>query len=431
MSTSNKKNVLLAFGALAIVLVAVLAIWRPPALRNEDVSGAIGAVEKHRQPQIAQQDVILGDEATREEQSVVFGDFLNDSAKLQSISNTVGAMAANKLDSRQVDAAAKNLGEISNDLQARYAARLSAFVTAANRVTARSENRKLAADIADLGLRLNAKLAQADMETVNAKVAAITAAAGARAESKASINFAQRAMNEAADALQARNGPQAASKLASATEELNARAYGASLAQISAYLQAITMEAKVISAAQSRLAALGVEPINESRIQLLSKELASQSLDLESRAVKNMAARVEDQTEVGAKLQAIDAQLQNANRLAGSQASAMASRADSISAAMDGARTALASRGADFAAKTASSIELELGALNAYRSRAEAGARVDARLAARAADNRINMSNHLMAVRNLAARPEIAAKVNSRVLNEAAELQQRLAAKSN
>jgi len=429
MSTSNKKNVLLAFGALAIVLVAVLAIWRPPAFRSEDASGAIGAVEKHRQPQIAQQDVILGDEATREEQSVVFGDFLNDSAKLQSISNTVGAMAANKLDSRQVAAAAKNLGEISNDLQARYAARLSAFVTAANRVAARSENRKLAADIADLGLRLNAKLAQADMEAVNAKVAAITAAAGARAESKASINFAQRAMNEAADALQARNGPEAASKLASAAEELNARAYGASLAQISAYLQAITMEAKSISATQSRLMALAESRTANKTASAVSAELADQALDLEARAVKNMAARVNDQTEIGTRLQAIDAQIETASRLAGNQAQAKA--ADNISAAMDGVRTALANRRADFAARAASSIELELGALNAYRSRAEAGARLDARLAGRAADNRISMANHIMAVRNLAARPEVAAKVNSRVLSEAAELQQRLAARAN
>ena len=74
---SNRKNVLFVFGALAIVLVAVFVIWRPPALHNEDASGAIGSVEKHHEAQITPQDVVLGDEATKQEQAVVYGDMLN------------------------------------------------------------------------------------------------------------------------------------------------------------------------------------------------------------------------------------------------------------------------------------------------------------------------------------------------------------------
>ncbi|MGZ7031213.1 MAG: hypothetical protein ACXVIJ_04510, partial [Thermoanaerobaculia bacterium] len=214
------------------------------AVRNEDASGAIGAVQKHHEPQIAQQDVILGDEATRQEQDVLYADFLNDAAKLQDISNDIN--------SRQASRASNRLAEQSDALQARYARSAAKFAEAASKIAARANDQKLAADVSELSQKLSAKLNAADMEAVNAKVAAITAAAGARADSR--INFAAKSLNEAVDALQSRS-PVAAAKLNEAADNLDARAAGARLSDISDYLQAITMEARGIGAAQAKFSA--------------------------------------------------------------------------------------------------------------------------------------------------------------------------------
>jgi hypothetical protein len=232
---------------------------------------------------------------------------------------------------------------------------------------------------------------------------------------------------------------------------LNSRASGPSLAQMDTYLQAITMESKAVTAAQSRLAAMAESKMASRLASDISAELGKQAIELESRAITNMQARTANQSEMAAKLAAIDAQIDAANKVAANEASAMAARAGNISASLAGVRSALAARNAEFAARTASAIELELGALNAYqlgpavfgldaklaaRDAAEhrlgpAVLGLDAKLAARAAANRVDMANHVMAVRNLAAKPELAARVNSKVLNDAAELQQRLAAKAN
>src|SRR5687768_7340768 len=84
MSAAKRQRMLLGFGGLAVVLVAVIALVSPN-FRSEDARGAIGAVQKHRAPQIAQSDVVLGDEQTKQDQQVLYGDFLNDAAALQNI----------------------------------------------------------------------------------------------------------------------------------------------------------------------------------------------------------------------------------------------------------------------------------------------------------------------------------------------------------
>src|SRR6266487_1877082 len=103
MSTDKRKKILIVFGGLAVVLVAVIAIVSP-SFKSEDAIGAIGAVQKHRAPQITRTDVILGDEQLRQTQKVAYTDFLNDAAALQNLS-------------RDFSTAAK-----SNDSKARYEA---------------------------------------------------------------------------------------------------------------------------------------------------------------------------------------------------------------------------------------------------------------------------------------------------------------------
>lgn len=92
MSNPNRNRALVGFGVLAVIVVAAIAFW-PPTFRSEEASGAIGAVQKHHAPQIAQKDVILGDEKTRTKQAVLYGDYFDHAQKLHSLS---AALLANE-----------------------------------------------------------------------------------------------------------------------------------------------------------------------------------------------------------------------------------------------------------------------------------------------------------------------------------------------
>jgi hypothetical protein len=397
-TNSNRKNVLFVFGALAIVLVAVFVIWRPPALHNEDASGAIAPVQKHHEAQITPQDVVLGDEAAKQEQNVVYGDMLNDSAKLQSISAEFGAMAASRVDNNRVTAASKNLASHQADLQARYAKYAGSFVTAASRIAARAEDRKLESDVAELGSRLNSKLASSDMDALNAKMASISAVCS----KLSSITVAQSKFAGAMDALQARS-PEAASRLNSAADALESRNADASLGSIHSALDAITMQSKSIDAAQSRLAAMVESKQADNRAyQSISADFAQSSIQLESRGLNNLASRLNDEAEMGSRLASMTAEL-GAKAQSINMASAMASKSsDNISAAASRLNAALASRQAEYAQRAAASINF------AQRD-----------LASRQFGNREAASRALAAAHQLGARPEVAARMDSRLASRA------------
>src|SRR5438105_6971055 len=135
MSTENKKKVLLGFGAFAVVLIAVLAIWRPPAFRNEDASGSIGAVQKHHAPQITQQDVVLGSETTKHEQQIRYADFLNDAAKLHSLSAKITASNFDAASRGELDAMK---AQVAGRWQAEAKAAVEAVAVLARNPAARS-----------------------------------------------------------------------------------------------------------------------------------------------------------------------------------------------------------------------------------------------------------------------------------------------------
>lgn len=111
MSAEKRKFILLGFAGLAVVLVAVIAIVSP-SFRSEDATGAIGAVQKHRAPQITKQDVILGGEQVRQQQKVLFGGYLNDAATLKAISRDLAGVKSNDVQSR--------IAMAERDLQTRF-----------------------------------------------------------------------------------------------------------------------------------------------------------------------------------------------------------------------------------------------------------------------------------------------------------------------
>src|SRR6476469_7740360 len=109
MSADRRKKILMVFGVVAVVLVDVIFVVSP-SFKSEDAIGAIGAVQKHRAPQIAQQDVILGNEQTKQNQTQ-YSDFLADATALQSMSANMStasrAESASRLAARSADVASR------------------------------------------------------------------------------------------------------------------------------------------------------------------------------------------------------------------------------------------------------------------------------------------------------------------------------------
>lgn len=390
MSSTNRKNVLLVFGALAIVLVAVFVIWRPPALHNEDVSGAITPVQKHHEAQIQPQDVVLGDEQTKQTQAVVFGDLVNDSAKLQSISAEFGAIAANR-DAARITAASKQLSSHQAELQSRYAQYASNFVQAANRLAAKSNDQKLQADVAELGTKLNAQLS--DQEALNARLGLLVVIAN----KLASENLDAAKLS----AMMENRAPEAAARLNEAADALQSRQDAAKLSSISAAMQSITMESKLMAQTENKLAS--------QQYASISADLAQSAIELETRGMNNLAQRLNDEAQLGAKLAEIDAQL-NAKSANINLASMAGNKADNISMAAQRLNSALASARMDYASRTASMISLGIVITPCCWNQ-----QMDARLGAKLAENKAAFAKSQAAMRELGLRPEVGSRLGAQV----------------
>lgn len=109
MNTRKRIGILAGFGTVAAALALFFFNWPPEPKDNHSASGAIGAVQKHREQQISSSDVILGNEATRRVENVVYADFLGDASKLSNLSAQLNAMISARSDFENKDLANKNL----------------------------------------------------------------------------------------------------------------------------------------------------------------------------------------------------------------------------------------------------------------------------------------------------------------------------------
>lgn len=398
MSTENRKRVLLGFGALAVVVVVALAIWAP-SFRNEDASGAIGAVQKHRAPQITRQDVVLGSEATRQRQNVLYGDFLKDSAKLQSISALVAA--------KNFAEAGKQLKETEIELMARYTAYAKQAVAAAKSMSReQAANTELANDIEAAGaLAARQELSESDITALNVKLAHI---AELLARQEAAARGARGAKHELADAVAEMNHRLAARELQDS--ELAAR----SLMADAEYLAAVSLEMKTLNDVETELAQ---RMASQAEIQFadIETELAVRAEELASRAVKNMEAQFNNEIEMAAFFRDIDAQLAAAKAQAGSQA-AVASRSERYNQELADIEQTLAARKQQASAMAASDIQFELAAIGEYlnqRNQANARqARSEAQLSHMLADLETQLASNTALAAMLQDEEQFAAKAH-------------------
>ena len=352
MSTENKKKVLLGFGAFAVVLIAVLAIWRPPAFRSEDASGSIGAVQKHHAPQITQKDVILGDETTKHDQQIRYTDFLDDAAKLHALSAMI---SANKF-----DAAAAEIAAMRAEAQQRYNAAANESLEAA-KALARSENQKMDAEIEGLSAILQSgHLSDADMANFNTKLEALSQRLAVK--SAAERANAAKSQVDAALAEMRTNNASAAAKVASAAGDLKAM-NAITLADRGDYLKATEVESKALDRAQAGMMGLP-----------MARVLSANADALEMRAAKAMDRQLGLLVVICSTVRDIDANITAARGVA---EASVAGRSQAYDKALLSASQTFAGATAEVNAQATAGVNTQLAALNAYTA-ARSGSRAPA-----------------------------------------------------
>jgi hypothetical protein len=357
MSTENKKKVLLGFGAFAVVLIAVLAIWRPPAFRSEDASGSIGAVQKHHAPQITQKDVILGDETTRHEQQIRYADFLDDAAKLRALSA--------KITANNFAAASNSLAAMRQEVQQRYVAAATEALAAAQALARETSNRDSASKISELSAILqNSQLSDAQMESFNRRLAAFANQAGMK--SAAERANAAKSEVDAAIAEMRTNGSAAQAKMESAASELRAM-NAITLSDRLANLNATEVESKELARDSEVLGKMASRPVENVAAARAFDGTASQ---LEMMAGKNMESNLGLLVVIASALRDIDANITAARGVA---VASVAGRSQAYDRALENARQAFAGTRADFNAHATAGINAQLNALNGYFTAARAG----------------------------------------------------------
>ena len=389
MSTENKKKVLLGFGAFAVILIAVLVIWHPPAFRSEDASGSIGAVQKHHEPQITQKDVILGNETTRHEQQIRYADFLNDAAKLHALSA--------KITANNFDAAATEMDAMRAEVKQRYIAAANEALDAA-KALARSDNRKMDSDIEGLSAILQSgQLSDAQMESFNKKLAAFSD----RLAVKTAAQRAQSASSEVAAAIaeMRTNEANATAKMNSAVSELKA-IDAISLADEVDYLKAAEVESKALDRAQADLKMMG------------ARDLLAQADVLEARAAKSMERQLNLIIVVCSAVRDMDAKFAEARGVA---KASVAGRSEAYDRALASASQAFAGTTAEINAQVNAGVNTELSALNAYLDNsAQSGSRTP-QLKSFLANLSNQLNNNTALAASLAQREDLRMRTESMV----------------
>jgi len=372
MNSQKKRNFLIAFGGVAVVLVAVVATW-PPAFLSEDASGAIGVVQKHRAPQITASDVVLADEQTRGEANILYADFLKDAATLQNISVELNAALSESdqaLEARAIKARNALMGHEA-DLQARYASNFANTLDAMKKAMAESDitleaRKKIESDIEELSVRMRnaADMQGSDMDTLNARLENIDAQFQAKAAAVRKFANVDQLQSDL-EGLEARKsiGNEDAQNLSARIESISRDLQGIRIdarSQI-AYLNTLALEAK---SAQQLLG-------KRASIDGFSAKLASDAEMLEAKATNNLQARLSSEAEMAAKLRDIESVLGSARQFVESR------KVTALSASLKDAEQAFGARKADFQARLAGRIQHELAVIDNYlESRTQFAARL-------------------------------------------------------
>jgi hypothetical protein len=346
MNKQSKRNLLLGSGALAAVLLVVFAFWYPP-VDDSSATGAIGAVEKHRSTQIAAGDVILGDEAARKEDQIVFAAYLKEAEKLGSVSMMLAsAMDADSLASFQQALGsihadlASHTGELEQNMMANFALTLQSMeaLVANNRTQLSSHDfNALQAELRsfdqalqsfDQAMSNRSQLGSADFAALDAQLGHLTDSLQARA--LFARNLAS--MDQALASLSADNLASSIDMLNSFGGDLDQALQARMLNHRQAYLSAMVAEHAALGNALDQLGSFHADLASRSNLQNLSQlgsefqqlgslaaDLQNQALTLQNRALANMELRLEARVLEARHLASMDQALQSMTESLGSR----------------------------------------------------------------------------------------------------------------
>jgi hypothetical protein len=378
----KRLSFVLGFGVLALALVAVFSVW-PPAVNQDDATGAIGAVKKHRQTQIASEDVILGDEAIRHEQKVLYSDYFKDAQTLQNIAADLASdmdLASRADLQSKADLASRNLGTHYADVQSRYIASMDRALEAAKNLASRDADlaAKLTPQLQAIGAQLHAKqeLGVMDMEQLNASLAGINRDLASKNLGSFNLDNIERDLAAQVRDLQNRANLgneamlEAAKNIGSISRDLASEADVANRD----YLGVLTLQAESVLDAKNSLGK-AVSIGNFDNLGIVADNLASESFTLESRAINNLESRFAADAATASKIQNIEAMLASAKSLG---------MKGEVADALNAFNTEFQSRNADFQNRVSMGIEAELAAINRHmdartniESRSNIGNRAD------------------------------------------------------
>ncbi len=414
MSAQNNRKFLVGFGALAVVLIVVVAIWRPQ-FPSDNASGAIGAVQKHHAPQINKADVVLGDEKTSRDQKILFGDSFADATRLQNVAIELGSISEAELvagSSARLQAAKTELREMSAEMQSRYVSGMTAALASMEQMLVNQKSNQLgnlreeAAELA-AAMRNQHQLSSAEMEQLAAKVASFNQEMQSHQVGSSSLAATGRDLGTAVAEMQS-NASLASSKLENVALELNAQTNlgSLSLANYAESLASMAAESKSLNEIEMQLAS---KAANIASMESAVKELAGASAKLESRGLENIEQQMASATEMASALHDMEMQLASAQQ-AGSKVG-MTSQLGSV-------QQALESRAAEFKNRIAGNVSAELASFQSYLgARAEIAARLG---------SGSQLQANVMESRKLGARMDAKAELAAS-LASVASLQSRLA----
>lgn len=288
MSADKRRKILIGFAGLAVVLVVVIT-YVSPTFRNENASGAIAPVQKHRAPQIAQGDVVLGNEQVKQQQQILYADFLSDAAALRNLS--VEALAVKNLDAiDRLDGFTRGLKNQEANLRAQYQESMTEAAEMAAELAKKSDLDNVEADATALQAMIASKheLSQAEMVALNLKFQGIISEL-ASADAEASLQMVNRDLSQAAEAIEVKSDLESASEhVAHAWSELNALS-AVGLQYRLDHLQALAAENKWIENAEETLTQAGSKAESiDNALDEVSATLGKAALGLEAEALANM-----------------------------------------------------------------------------------------------------------------------------------------------
>ena len=408
MSAANNRKFLVGFGAVAAVLIVMVAVWRPH-FPPDTASGAIGAVQKHHSPQISKTDVILGDEKTHREQQVLFGDSFADATRLQKVALQLGniaeaeSAAASNVQLRDAEA---QLQQMSAELQSRYTGTMSAAVASmeqmfADKTLASSQLVNMRAEAAELSaaLRSQQNLSSAEMEQLATRLASFGKELQSREQSEALASANRDLVNAVAE--MGSSSALASAKLESVAAALNAGAKlsSVSLSNYAESLESMAVESKSLNEIEMQLAS---NLASAGQVASAVKGLAAEAAALESHALLNVEEQMASQTHMASALSDMEMQLASARQAANKD---QAASKELMNQRLGSLELALASREAEFRNRAAGTVSSALASFDLYLAgRAEMAARLGSNNHLQAQAMAAKTLGHIDAGAELAAR---------------------------